>query len=191
MKTKTAKLRVGGHRADSRSRFTYAVVSQEDHARLSRFKWSIHSNGYAYRLVQGDDRRSIVYLHREVMQLQPGHGVVDHINGNPLDCRRENLRVLQSNAHNLQNRRSGSGSSTYRGVYRNKKNQRWIAQIRQDGKTLYGGSFEQEREAAFSAELLRRLHMPYARPDSRLQQELGDGLDAALASWEKQQAVSS
>lgn len=178
-------LRVGGHRADSQGRYTYALVSEEDYSRLSRYKWSIHSGGYAYRLYRQEGETKAAYLHREVMGLKPGEKVVDHISGDPLDCRRENLRVLASNAENLQNRRSGSGASSYRGVYRNKKNKRWIAQMRHQGNTLYGGSFAKEQEAALAAELLRRQHMPFALPDSRLQQELGGRLDGALASLAK------
>lgn len=181
---KAAILKIGGHRADSQGRYTQALVSSEDKS-FGQFKWSIHSNGYAYRLDRKSGRAEIRYLHREVMGLKRGQGVVDHINGDPLDCRRENLRVLESNALNLQNRKSGHGASTYRGVYRNKKNGKWIAQVNTGGQRLYGGSFQDEQEAALMAEVLRRRCMPYARPDQRLQAEFGDRLEQALAEIAK------
>jgi hypothetical protein len=180
MKTNdTAKLRIGGHRADSQGRYTYALVSSEDKS-LGQFKWSIHSAGYAYRLARENGRPEIRYLHREVMGLKRGEGVVDHINGNPLDCRRENLRVLASNALNLQNRKSGHGASSYRGVYRNKQAGKWVAQVVKDGKRYYGGAFVNEQDAALSAELLRRTLMPFAQPDSKLVEDFGICLDDVL-----------
>lgn len=189
-KGKTATLRIGGHRADSKGRYTYAVISREDHDRLSRFKWSIHSAGYAYRLARVGNKMEARYLHREVMNLQRGQGVVDHLSGDPLDCRRENLRVLESNAHNLQNRRKGRGASGFRGVHRSKKNSTWIATVRHMGETFYGGSFQKEIDAALSAEILRRSYLPYALPDSKLVEEFGEDLDQVLADWQKENQAS-
>jgi hypothetical protein len=182
--TETAKLRIGGHRVDSQGRYTYALVSPEDAKSLGQFKWSIHSHGYAYRQNRRNGKTENVYLHREVMGLSRGQGVVDHINGNPLDCRRENLRVLENNGLNLQNRKSGHGESAYRGVYFNRQNKRWVSQVSTNGKRHYGGSFTRELDAALKSELLRRKLMPFARTDSQLQKDLGDKLEVSLALME-------
>ncbi len=78
-----------------------ALVSPED-AELTLVKWSATNNRlckqgipkwYAVRGSNGKRR----YLHREVFKRMRGREcrtgyVVDHINGDGLDCRRENLR---------------------------------------------------------------------------------------------------
>lgn len=84
-------------------------------------------------------------LHRVVMDAKNGD-VIDHINGNGLDCRRENLRFV-TNAQNNYNRRKSSGSSSkYKGVCR--FNGKYVAHIRCDGKKIHLGTFEDEETAA-------------------------------------------
>lgn len=179
----TAILQVGGHRANSQGRVKHALVSIEDYLRqeIGEVKWSIHSDGYAYRFKTRKGKKEMLYLHREVLGLKRGQGVVDHINGDPLDCRQENLRVLPSNAHNLQNRKKrASGSSRYRGVTFSKQKQQWVAQASHNGQRFYGGSYQDEAEAALAAEAIRRRYMPYALPDDQLLADFGSGLDQVV-----------
>lgn len=85
-----------------------AIVSPEDFARVSAFCWYANTDGrdattYAGRRRRVSDdakrwRARRILLHHWVLdrapsELPPGH-VVDHINGNSLDCRRENLRII-------------------------------------------------------------------------------------------------
>ena len=75
--------------------------------------------------------------------------VVDHINGNTLDNRKSNLRVVTQSknmAHRLRPKRKGS--SKYWGVYYVKKHKRWRASIKVNRKTRYLGHFKQEKDAA-------------------------------------------
>ena len=53
---------------------------------------------------------------------------VDHINGNTLDNRRENLRSC-SQSHNLLNSVKRNGSSKYKGVSWSKSRQRWCVYV--------------------------------------------------------------
>jgi hypothetical protein len=83
-------------------------------------------------------------LHWDVM----GSKFVDHINGNGLDNRDENLR-LATNSQNQMNSRKRSGtSSRYKGVSLQRK--RWRAQIKLDGKLIYLGMFDTEEQAAMA-----------------------------------------
>lgn len=75
-------------------------------------------------------------LHRHIMGLLSGDArIVDHINRNPLDNRRENLRVC-SHAENLRNRGrciASTGSkyvTTYKGISFNRENLKWKAYTR-------------------------------------------------------------
>jgi hypothetical protein len=70
------------------------IVSPEDIDRLKAYRWHVNRDGYVRRY---QDRRTI-FLHREIMEAQPGQEV-HHINHNPLDNRRENLRVLSHGEH--------------------------------------------------------------------------------------------
>lgn len=84
-------------------------------------------------------------LHRVVMSARIGQ-VIDHIDGNGLNCRRSNLRFAE-HAGNARNRKkSGSTSSRYKGV--SAQHGKYVAHIRCDGKKIHLGTFEDEETAA-------------------------------------------
>jgi hypothetical protein len=88
--------------------------------------------------------------------------VVDHIDGNPLNNRRDNLRVItqKENCANRVNPHKNNKSG-YRGVYFMKANTRnpWVVQI----KNHYLGSYRDKVFAAAVASTWRTLYMPGAR----------------------------
>jgi hypothetical protein len=104
--------------------------------------------------------------------------VVDHKNGNPLDCTRENLRVLDDAGFNAQNVRTRGGSSRFRGV--SASGSKWQARVHHKGQGHYLGTFEQELDAAIAAELKRQQLMPYAEPDPALAKIMGDKVKLLL-----------
>lgn len=73
--------------------------------------------------------------------------VVDHINGNPSDNRKENLRVV-SHLENMKNRKlSSANTSGITGVFQT-KNGKWYARIMADGNEIWLGTFETKDDAA-------------------------------------------
>jgi len=126
----------------------FAIVSAEDFPVLSLHKWHAvrcSNKWYARRSQHKPGSRSTMAfsMHREVPTMR-GAALVDHINGDGLDNRRENLRSAtpQQNALNLHARNFSEGS---RGVFLQKG--KFIARI---GDT-YAGCFETQVEAAFRA----------------------------------------
>jgi len=139
----------------------HAVIDAED-AHLAVHRWHLHCNGYAARTLwlPGGKRRAVL-LHRAILGLTFGDGVeVDHIDGDPLNCRRSNLRVV-THAQNGQNVPSQAGSSLYRGVTWHKADQKWKAQAHLGGVNHYLGSFDDEQEAAAAAQAWRIINMPF------------------------------
>jgi len=82
-------------------------------------------------------------MHREIMGC-PTKKQIDHINNDPLDNRRSNLRVC-SHAENSRNRRMSSGK--LKGVLWKSKN-RWQARIRVNGNLKVLGSYLSPQDAA-------------------------------------------
>lgn len=77
---------------------------------------------------------------------------IDHINGIKNDNRLDNLREASS-IENSYNTKSHKDSTTgIKGVYFNKANNNYRAQIRYDGKTKSLGSFKTVEEAALAYE---------------------------------------
>jgi hypothetical protein len=89
----------------------HALVDDDDFVWLDQWVWRYDArDGYARR-GRG------VKMHRLVLGLEPGDGKIgDHINGDRLDNRRSNLRVVSA-AGNAQNTLGKAASrSAFRGV---------------------------------------------------------------------------
>lgn len=104
----------------------YALVDQEDHARLSQGRWALSSQGYAVtttpELFDG-----VALMHRVVAKPEKGR-VVDHLNHIRTDNRRGNLRNCTQQENN-KNRRSLRTKSGFRGVRQHSDPTRWSAYI--------------------------------------------------------------
>lgn len=138
----------------------YALVDARD-ADLARRTWSRHIAGYAVR------SGGKVLLHREILSLSPGDGLqADHINGDRLDCRRANLRVV-TQRQNFQNQPASTGSSRFRGVSWEARRQRWVAYGTLDGRRRHVGYFATEQEAAEAVSAWRLAHLPFTNEDRR------------------------
>lgn len=130
-----------------------AIVDMEDLPRLSRSRWSYNKNGGTYYVscnITPDGVRKKAYMHCEVMGTPPAGKEIDHINGNGLDNRKENLRFC-SHRENCQasRKRQQNASSMYKGVTWRKDRKKWRANIcLMDGTKKHLGYFESELDAA-------------------------------------------
>lgn len=129
-----------------------AVVDADDAALLSQWKWSYTDTGYAVRFqrigrADGRRRKVTIRMHRFILGA-PRELEVDHINGDRLDNRRANLRLV-TDAQQRQNEGvCRGGSSLFKGVTRSKERGRWEAQIKHQRRRIYLGRFRDEVEAA-------------------------------------------
>ena len=73
---------------------------------------------------------------------------VDHINNNPLDNRKDNLRLVTQQQNNMNVSSREGSTSQYVGVYFRKDAKKWIAQITVERKRITIGRFVNEIDAA-------------------------------------------
>lgn len=109
---------------------------------------SLHKASNSYKLVYCGKQYP---LHRIVWVLVRGFwpkNEIDHIDGNELNNRIENLREATPR-QNSQNRSSRAGStSRYRGVYLHSSGKCWVAAGGEFGKQSYLGVYKTEELAA-------------------------------------------
>ena len=77
---------------------------------------------------------------------------VDHIDGNVLDCRKQNLRFASSSENNQNSRkkRAKHATSKFKGVYWDKQLSKFRARIYHKGKNHHIGLFDNEVDAALA-----------------------------------------
>lgn len=123
------------------------VLVDDDQSDLSRLSWfgkvtvTKHCR-YVYACCRLNGKP--VYMHRLVLAANDGD-VVDHINGNRLDNRKENLRIC-SHKENMRNRRPTAGRTLKQGVCLTKE-KTFAAGITIDGKHVHLGTYKTEDEA--------------------------------------------
>ena len=138
------------------------VVDLEDARFVLSYRWhaSVRKNrAYAARnplKSLGETKNR--YLHRVLMRA-PSKQVVDHIDGDPLNNRKQNLR-LGTQMQNTWNATAHSdNTSGYKGVYRSNVPGKWISKILVAGKLHKLGQFDTKEAAAVAyAEASLRLH---------------------------------
>lgn len=127
------------------SKGKFALVDPQDAAKLGKHNWYYGFRGYAMRSkLMPSGKRKTVSMHREILGAKD-HEEVDHINGDRLDNRRSNLRVLGRSA-NLHNR-GAYGPSGLKGVSWDKRKKKWRAEIGKNGKRAWLGYHSTKEDA--------------------------------------------
>lgn len=130
------------------------LIDESDAATVSQYTWHASKSANAfYARAPISSKTGGIQLHR--LLLSPPEGMqVDHINGDTLDNRRSNLRVVTAseNMKAWAKRHFGASASGYRGVYPT-KNGKWLARLYRGGRLLYLGSFDTPEDAAEAVEI--------------------------------------
>lgn len=126
-------------------------VDDEDFDFLNYYNWHTHPHRntfYARRSEVVNGRKTIISMHRLIMNVTDRNVLIDHKDRNGLNCQKNNLRIC-TNKENLMNRGSlKNSSSKYKGVDFDKSRNKYRVQITINGKNKFIGRFEYEIEAA-------------------------------------------
>lgn len=135
------------------SKGKYAIVDAADFEWLMQWKWHAekdrNGNWYARHSVCENGKYGKVHMHRLVANVSDDT-MPDHINGNTLDNRRQNLRQATNKQNSRNQRKSRANTSGFKGVTLHRETGKWRAQIRIDGKMRHLGLFDEAREAAIA-----------------------------------------
>jgi hypothetical protein len=77
----------------------YALVDDADYEWLNQWKWHC-ADGYAKRAIKKDGKWRSLAMAREILGAKDGE-VCDHINRNPLNNMRKNLRIVTYSQNNM------------------------------------------------------------------------------------------
>lgn len=133
------------------SRGLSAKIDDEDFERVDQFKWcalSRHGGFCAVTFLPWENgKRKMLYLHRFILGVEGGLPV-DHINHNPLDDQKANLRVCTVSQNGMN--RTGAtvkSKSGVRGVHWHAKWKKWRATIYVNKKNICLGAYDSKEDA--------------------------------------------
>lgn len=123
------------------------LIDAEDIEKIQWLQWRLLKPFEHLYVVSGKNDVKRIYLHRLILSA-PDDMEVDHINGNPLDNRKENLR-LATRAQNNQNRKMHKRNAVgFKGVVAARKPGRFIGYIHTKEKKVHLGTFGSAEDAA-------------------------------------------
>ena len=128
----------------------FALVDGDDYERVSYLKWRLHPRGYAQAgMGYGRKGTKTLLMHRLILNAGAGHAnEIDHINGNKLDNRRENLRVCKPGQNKANMPPKSDNKSGFKGVSWSKNAKKWAAFVKWRGHSRYLGYFDNPVDAA-------------------------------------------
>lgn len=135
----------------------YALVDREDYLKIELLrtrKFHVGSNGYAVRNQKYKNSRKDwkMTIHHLIMGIPPKGMQVDHINGNKLDNRKENLRFVTVQQNQMNRGVTKNNRSGFKGVFPKirKSGIKYTAMISVKGRQIWLGSFKNKEGAALA-----------------------------------------
>lgn len=128
------------------------MIDADDYDRVMQHVWKyeLHCRSKKPYIISYIMPKQRTYLHRFIIQIQrEDKRQVDHINLDPADNRKCNLRICERGAQNAINRpKQKNNTSGYKGVFFRKDTNRFRAAIRVNQKLIHLGHFSTAEEAA-------------------------------------------
>ena len=155
MRTKSVKVKVGNNfYFEGPNGERWLVDKNIWESFLGDYVWS--SNGTGYASSRGGGK--LQTLHRLIMNPEDNESI-DHINGNIMDNRRENLRICTI-GDNCKNRSKSVNryAPGLMGISWHKQSKRWRARIMPDGKEIALGLFKTRLEAVRAYASARKMY---------------------------------
>lgn len=121
-----------GHTSNTNSEFYFDL---EDYDKIKNYRWyEVVATRNNYHSLRAWDMQSKTRI--TMYQLIVNYDIVDHINRNPLDNRRCNLREATTQENNWNRSVSKNNTSGVTGVYWDKEKQKRYAGLIKDGKRV-------------------------------------------------------
>ena len=141
-----------------------AIVDDEDYKYLNQLKWFVSGGKKKYasrhHYVNGKDK--IIRMQHLIMKTPKGK-LIDHINGDSLDNRKENLRICTKADNNRNVGIRKDNKSGYKGVNYRESHKKFRAYISLNRKIFHLGYYNTVKEAALAYnEAAKKYHGEFA-----------------------------
>ena len=118
----------------------------EDYDLIKKYCWTKQKG---YIAAYDGPYKPQIRMHRLIMSA-PDNCVVDHINGDKTDNRKENLRLCQQNENARNRKRNKNNTSGVTGVRFHRQSGKWVARIKVNYRYIALGSYDTMEEAVIA-----------------------------------------
>lgn len=129
------------------------IIDLEDLDRIIVFKWRYWKG----RVYTGNYKPIPIYYKILEGQIENEDFVVDHINSNPLDNRKSNLRITTQSNNVLNKSKLKNNNSDFTGVWFDKKRNKWCAEIKKNEIKCFLGRHNKKEDAVFARYIAEKI----------------------------------
>ncbi len=122
------------------------LIDRSDLEKVRDYRWYEDKDGYAFAVIRSGGEPKRISMHRMLLDVQRGMDV-DHINRNPRDNRKCNLRLCTRSQNNMNSKARKTNKSGYKNICWDKQMNSWKVQIMRDYKVVYEKLFKKLEEA--------------------------------------------
>ena len=142
-------------------------IDNDDLEKCSKLTWQYAKNKDS-KYIQTRIKGKMIKLHRYIMNMNNSNLVVDHINRNPLDNRKSNLRICSYKENSFNKSIRVDNTSGIPGVSFHKTNKKWRAKIKYNNLTIHLGYFEDINEALINRRVAEEILFGEYSPNEKL-----------------------
>jgi hypothetical protein len=140
-----------------------AIVDDQDFEWLNQWMWYCNGDGYAAR--KPWSTKKLIFMHRLICNTPTGM-ITDHVDGNPLNNTRSNLRICTKSQNGMNRTKPSNNVSGYKGVCWNKKFNKWEVHAGARKNRRSGGYFENILDAALAYDrIAKEIWGEFAHPN--------------------------
>ncbi len=127
------------------------IVDDEDFERVNRYEWFGHRTGNTTNSIRPTRNigNKIIRMYRVILNAKKGE-IIDHINGDPLDNRKQNLRICTKSQNCMNSKMRSNNTSGFKGVNKGNRRTTWRAEIWLNNKKINLGCFKNIYDAVFA-----------------------------------------
>ena len=120
-------------------------IDKDDYEKINDFNRYVYINSGSYALMTF--KNEDYFIHRLIMGLPTRYDpntkiIADHINGDRLDNRKQNLRIIEKDYNPINCKKYKNNTSGTKGVSYMKNLDKWQANINYKGKSIYLGVYK-------------------------------------------------
>jgi hypothetical protein len=147
-----------------------AIIDLEDVKKCSKYKWGMDGKYVITRFSDG----SYIYLHNFIMNFNKEGLFLDHIDINPLNNRKDNFRECTNQQNCFNQGMQKNNTSGVKGVWWDKRNNKWKAEIKINYKKISLGAFDNLTDAAKARDEAERKYFGEFNPNKH--KNVGDNV---------------